>query len=143
MRQDHQVGCGGDRSGTYQYRTGGDFLSTDNGQTFNTSLGTTANDGSHTVNFPSGIQSSNARLMIKAVDNIYYDVSDAKFELDSDRIVPPAPVSTSITATDGGAVIDFSPGEDNGVPISSFEAVCSAPDTSETLFCIDLTGSRF
>lgn len=108
------------------------FLSTDNGQTFNTSLGTTTNDGSHTVNFPSGIQSSNARLMIKAVDNIYYDVSDAKFELDSDRIVPPAPVSTSITATDSGAVINFSPGEDNGVPITSYGAVCSAPDTSET-----------
>ena len=109
------------------------FLSTDNGQTFNTSLGTTANDGSHTVNFPSGIQSSNARLMIKAKGNIYYDVSDAKFDLDSDRIVPPAPVSTSISATDGGAVINFSPGEDNGVTVSSYEGVCTAPDNSETL----------
>ena len=108
------------------------LLSTDGGQTFNTSLGVTANDGSHTVNFPAGVQSSTARLMIKALGNIYYDVTDSNFDLDSDRIVPSAPTATSVAATDGGAVISFSPGADNGVPITSYEASCSTPDSSET-----------
>ena len=107
------------------------MLSTNGGLSFSTSLGTTSNDGTHTINFPAGIKSTSARLMIKAVGNIYYDVSDENFDLDSDRIVPSAPVQTSVTSTDGGAVVSFSPGEDNGVPITSYVASCSAPDSNE------------
>ena len=108
------------------------LLSTDGGQSFDTSLGVTANDGSHTVEFPAGIKSLNARLMIKAVDNIFYDVSDDNFDLDADRIVPSAPVSTSIEAINGGAVISFSPGAANGAVITGYSATCTLPDTEES-----------
>ena len=108
------------------------LLSTDGGQSFDTSLGVTANDGSHTVEFPAGIKSLSARLMIKAVDNIFYDVSDGNFDLDADRIVPSAPVSTSIEAINGGAVISFSPGAANGAVISGYSATCTLPDTEES-----------
>ena len=108
------------------------LLSTDGGQSFDTSLGVTANDGSHTVEFPAGIKSLNARLMIKAVDNIFYDVSDGNFDLDADRIVPSAPVSTSIEAINGGAVISFSPGAANGAVITEYSATCTLPDTEES-----------
>ena len=125
-----------DVAGTDQMPIGVDqvevLLSTDGGQTFDTSLGVTANDGSHTVVFPAGVKSLNARLMIKAVDNIFYDVSDSNFDLDADRILPSAPVSTSIEATNGGAIINFSPGADNGAVITGYSATCTLPDTEES-----------
>lgn len=107
------------------------LLSTDGGQNFDRSLGITANDGAHSVSFPSGLASNRARIMVKAVDNIYYDVSDSDFVLDADRVVPPAPTSASVSATDGGAVVSFSPGEDNGVSITSYSAMCIAEENLE------------
>ena len=48
--------------------------------------------------------------MIRAKDNIFYDVSDANFTLDSDKPVPPAPTGTTLTLTDGGVSISLRPG---------------------------------
>ena len=104
------------------------LLSTNGGVSFDTSLGLTDNDGLASVSFPGGIQSSSARIMIRAKDNIFYDVSDANFTLDSDKPVPPAPTGTTLTPTDGGVSIAFAPGLDNGVPVTSYEVVCSAED---------------
>ena len=73
------------------------LLSIDGGATFDRSLGTTANDGFEVITFPSGITTNSARLMLRAVNNIFYDVSDDDFVLKSDRLVPPAP--TSLVAT--------------------------------------------
>lgn len=113
------------------------LLSTDGGVSFSTTLGTTENDGLASVNFPSGIQSSSARIMIRAKDNIFYDVSDANFTLDSDKPVPPAPQETTLTPTDGGVSIAFTPGLDNGVPVTSYEASCSTEDiVNESAFSI-------
>ena len=104
------------------------LLSTNGGVSFDTSLGLTDNDGLASVSFPGGIQSSSARIMIRAKDNIFYDVSDANFTLDSDKPVPPAPTDTTLTPLDGGVSIAFSPGLDNGVPVTSYEVICRTED---------------
>lgn len=57
------------------------LFSKDNGVTFTTLLESTPNDGSETVTFPSGTVAGNgARIMVEAIDNIYYAVS-RKFAL--------------------------------------------------------------
>lgn len=51
-------------------------LSTDNGATFTVVAESTANDGSETITIPEGtVAGNNMRIMIEAVDNIYYAVS--------------------------------------------------------------------
>ena len=114
------------------------FLSTNGGVSFATSLGVTENDGLASVSFPPGIQSSTARIMIRAKDNIFYDVSDANFNLDSDKPVPPAPTDTTLTPVNGGVSVAFTPGLDNGVPITYYEVACSTEDIlDEYTYSID------
>jgi subtilisin-like proprotein convertase family protein len=102
------------------------FLSTDGGVSFDTSLGVTDNDGLASVSFPPGIRSTTARIMIRAKDNIFYDVSDENFTVDSDQPVPPAPTDTALTPVNGGVIVAFTPGLDNGVPITHYEVACRA-----------------
>ncbi len=65
-------------------------LSTDGGQTFPTVLAaSTSNDGSETITVP-GVLTTQARIKIEAVGNIFFDVSDANFSITS---TPAASVS--------------------------------------------------
>ncbi|GAB5564779.1 MAG: hypothetical protein Wins2KO_18420 [Winogradskyella sp.] len=58
------------------------LLSTDGGQTFNTVLATnTPNDGTEDIVVPS-IPAPYCRIMIEAVDNIFYAVNSASFSID-------------------------------------------------------------
>lgn len=104
------------------------FLSTNGGVSFATSLGVTENDGLASVSFPPGIQSSAARIMIRGKENIFYDVSDANFTLDSDKPVPPAPTDATLTPVNGGVSVAFTPGLDNGIPITYYEIACRTED---------------
>ncbi len=63
------------------------LLSTDNGQTFNSSLITTPNDGSETFILPDVEATSEARVMIKAVDNVYYAVNSRNFSIEKAEYV--------------------------------------------------------
>lgn len=57
-------------------------LSQDNGLTFPiTILSSTPNDGSQTITVPAGANSSQARLKVEAVGNIFYDISDVAFTI--------------------------------------------------------------
>ena len=91
------------------------YLSTDGGVTFAaTPFDSRANVGYARVTFPSGIQTSAARLMIRGQNNIFYDVSNANFSLDSDAAATPAtptPVPWSLVPTDGGAELYFADGD--------------------------------
>ena len=50
------------------------YLSTDGGVNFsNTPFATTANDGYARVSSPSGIQTNNARILLKGKDTIFFD----------------------------------------------------------------------
>ncbi len=56
------------------------LLSTDNGLTFSTPLiANTPNDGTETINIPNNINSTTCRLMVQAVDNIFYAVNSRTF----------------------------------------------------------------
>ncbi|MDQ3801006.1 MAG: M12 family metallo-peptidase [Acidobacteriota bacterium] len=64
------------------------LLSTDGGQTFPIILqdvainsDITANDGSAMVRVPNGISTTTARIKILAVENIFFDISDANFTI--------------------------------------------------------------
>ncbi|GAA4895471.1 zinc-dependent metalloprotease family protein [Flaviramulus aquimarinus] len=59
-------------------------LSTDGGATFPTTIvSNTPNDGSFNYTVPAMPDTSNARLLIEAVNNIFYDVSDFNFSISS------------------------------------------------------------
>jgi hypothetical protein len=58
-------------------------LSTDGGQTFPTVLNaSTPNDGSQSVTIPS-VATTNARIKVEAVGNIFFDISDTNFTITS------------------------------------------------------------
>lgn len=59
-------------------------LSTDNGVTFPIVLSaSTPNDGSEVLTIPNGINSTNCRVMIEAVGNLFYSVNSTKFTITS------------------------------------------------------------
>ena len=59
-------------------------LSTDNGLTFsNTLLTSTPNSGSAVVTIPTGINSSDCRIKVEAVGNIFFNVNTQKFTITS------------------------------------------------------------
>ena len=101
------------------------YLSTNDGMSFDQLIDTVDNTGSANIAFPAGIQSQQARLMIKGAGNIFYDVSDAAFQLDSDRAVPPTPVLDRVEAGDGKLTLYFNEGQTNGVVADVYEAYCA------------------
>ena len=66
------------------------YLSTDSGASYPTQISSTTNDGQQQITFPAGIQSSTARLMVRASNNIFFAVSDQDFSVDSPAAVDPA-----------------------------------------------------
>jgi subtilisin-like proprotein convertase family protein len=104
------------------------YLSIDGGQSFpSTPFATVANDGYARVNFPTGISTDNARIMVKGRDNVFFDVSDADFSLNSSLAATPevpAPKNVSGAGVDpDGIAINFSPGAGSGV--NFYDAVCA------------------
>jgi hypothetical protein len=82
------------------------LLSTDGGNTFPTELlASTPNDGSASVTLPS-TSTSQARIKIEAVGNIFFDISDANFTI-SGPAVPATPTNVQASPSpscDGEAV---------------------------------------
>lgn len=63
-------------------------LSTDGGNTFPTTLlASTPNDGSEAITVPN-VSSTTARIKVEAVGNIFFDISDANFTINSNGAVP-------------------------------------------------------
>lgn len=56
------------------------LISTDGGNTFTTLLANTPNDGSQAVTMPS-VTSTNCRIKVEAVGNIFFDISNANFSI--------------------------------------------------------------
>lgn len=66
-------------------------LSTDGGQTFPAVLSaSTPNDGLEVVTLP-GTETATARIRIEAVDNVFFDVNRANFEIATGAAPPPLP----------------------------------------------------
>ena len=103
------------------------YLSIDGGATFqSTPFVTVANDGYARVEFPSGINTDEARLMVKGRDNIFFDISAADFALNSSAAATPeVPAPENVKGSvksDTVISLDFSPGAANGV--NYYDAVC-------------------
>ncbi|WP_050381046.1 reprolysin-like metallopeptidase [Chryseobacterium sp. Hurlbut01] len=67
------------------------LLSKDGGLTFPTVLVTsTPNDGSHSYTVPGGLgNTTNARIMVKAIDNVFLNVNSQNFTINSSAVVIP------------------------------------------------------
>ncbi|MFM2392160.1 MAG: hypothetical protein RLZZ546_137, partial [Bacteroidota bacterium] len=64
------------------------LLSTDGGNTFPITLATsTPNDGSHTVTIPIGTTTNQGRIMVKSINNIFYDINNTNIT------ITPSPVN--------------------------------------------------
>lgn len=77
------------------------LLSLDGGRSFPHSLATTDNDGSHTVTLPN-IDAEAIRFQIRAIGNIFFDISDADIEIDSSAAAPGATITESGNGTSAG-----------------------------------------
>lgn len=81
------------------------LLSTDGGNTFPTTLlASTANDGSQSVTIPS-VSTTQARIKVEAVGNVFFDVSDANFTISTGGNIPPVANADSATTPVNTAVI--------------------------------------
>jgi len=110
------------------------YLSTDGGTTFGESpFAMSPNTGSAKLSFPLDINTDSARLMIKAQHNIFYDVSDADFSLNSAQAPPPEPIFLAMQPIDGGAYLYFAPGVDNDTAIDSYSGSCSTENVVTTV----------
>ena len=92
-------------------------LSTDGGITFPTELlASTPNDGSQSVTLPNSTETTQARVRVEAVGNIYFDVSDTNFTITQAGNTPPtlnvigsvstrqgSPATAAVVATIGDA----------------------------------------
>ena len=76
------------------------LMSTDGGNTFPIVLASnTANDGTETVTIPN-VVTTNGRIKVEAVNNIFFDISDADFTVTVD---PNAPTVVTVTPNTGPA----------------------------------------
>ena len=79
------------------------LLSTDGGLTFPTSLATTPNDGSHTLALPN-IDTTDVRFMVRAVGNIFFDITNANVTIATNPAAPGVSITESGGATSVGEV---------------------------------------
>jgi hypothetical protein len=100
---------------TVQWQVGGGgiaanvdiLLTTNDGATYTTLAANTPNDGSQVVNIPCGLNTSNARVRINAIGEVFFDISDGDFSITS---TPPAiAVSGTDELVDGScaAILTF------------------------------------
>jgi hypothetical protein len=81
------------------------LLSTDNGQTFPTVLAaSTPNDGAQSITVPS-ISTTDARVKVEALGNIFFDISNVKFNITPAGGQPNLKIKTLATVPGGGYVV--------------------------------------
>jgi hypothetical protein len=76
-------------------------LSTDGGMTYPFVLATTTNDGSHDLTVPQ-MDTTQARIRVEAVDNVFFDISDADITITSTSGAP----GVAIIETGGGTHLE-------------------------------------
>ncbi|GAA4939869.1 zinc-dependent metalloprotease family protein [Algibacter agarivorans] len=111
-------------------------FSTDGGLTFPTIIASnTPNDGSFTYNVPGIPNTNNARILIEAADNIFYDVCDFDFSISTEpdffiieeTLVPLACAETT-------AVFNFEYVTANGFSENTFFSASGLPGSSNVAF---------
>lgn len=105
------------------------YLSTDSGATFGFfPFATVDNNGYARVTFPADINTTTARLMLKGASNVFYDVSDQDFTLNSSATatpeIPTPDVWSLVAKPNTGARIYFGGGADTGGTANTYSSVC-------------------
>ncbi|WP_346881647.1 reprolysin-like metallopeptidase [uncultured Algibacter sp.] len=111
-------------------------LSTDGGVTFPINLATNApNNGSFSFTVPDIPDTSNARVLIEAADNIFYDVSDFDFLISSqpDFFISDA-ISTPLGCNETSVVFNFEYAAVNGFSENTVFNVSGQPAGSTVTF---------
>jgi hypothetical protein len=108
-------------------------LSTDGGNTFPMVLvDSTPNDGSQSVTLPN-IQTSTARIKVEAVGNIFFDISNTNFSIQSGTncTFSISPSSASIPATGGTG----------SITVTASDSSCASTATSNAAFITVTSGA--
>ncbi|MCW3466992.1 reprolysin-like metallopeptidase [Chitinophaga nivalis] len=118
-------------------------LSTDGGNTFNTLVASTPNDGSEVVTIPN-TPTTTARIKVEAVGNIFFDISNANFTITSGSSCasPAGLAATAITintATIGWTAVSGAVSYDVDYKLSSAATWINAA-TGTTATSVGLTG---
>ncbi|MBN8725401.1 MAG: hypothetical protein J0M03_21025, partial [Acidobacteria bacterium] len=110
-------------------------LSTDGGNTFPTILAdNTPNDGSQTVTLPN-VQTSNARIKVEAVGNIFFDISNPSFTINAGG----GPVCTfTIDPTNASFT---STGGTGNITVTASDPSCARTATSNAAFITVTSGA--
>lgn len=105
------------------------LLSTDGGLTFNEILATaTANDGAETIIIPVTLNASaQARIMVRALGNVYYAVNAADFTITSDEFSLSTNELSQEICLPGDAVYDFTYRTFNGFSTPTALSITGAP----------------
>lgn len=89
-------------------------LSVDGGYNFTYVLtNNTQNDGNETLMLPNNINSSQCRIKVEAIDNIFFDISNGNFSIIPDNIPPTAPTLTATKTTFNSTFLNFTGSTDN------------------------------
>lgn len=103
------------------------LLSTDNGQTFPIVLAdNTPNDGSETVIIPPDIETTQARIKVQPVNNIFFDINPAVFTVE---FTPPL-----LIALPDGPLLSMSPGQSADLAVEISEGSETIVPGSERLY---------
>ncbi|WP_240966083.1 reprolysin-like metallopeptidase [Pseudoflavitalea sp. G-6-1-2] len=73
-------------------------FSSDGGETYNTMIESTPNDGTESIRLPN-ISTTRARIKIEAIGNIFFDISDKDFTIESVPCLPLEPGDPVVTLT--------------------------------------------
>ncbi|MDQ3049530.1 MAG: M12 family metallo-peptidase [Bacteroidota bacterium] len=128
------------------------LLSTDGGLTFPiTVLANTPNDGSQNITVPNNPVAGNARLMVQAAGNIFFDVSNSNFTINAGPAITSQPVnvaaewgdnvSFSVTFTGSPTPsVQWQISTDGG---SNFNNIPGATNSSLNLNCVTLDMNNY
>jgi len=111
------------------------ILSADNGQNFDIVLvNDTPNDGSYELTVPN-IVTSNARLMIKASDNVFFDINESNISIQASGLTCVAPTNPEVTGvTNNSALLSWNASSSN--PADGYDYLLvtdgTVPDSSTT-----------
>ncbi len=105
------------------------LLSTDGGLTFPFVLvPSTPNDGTHTLTVPGNLgNSTNARIMVKAIDNVFLNVNSQNFTVNSSAVVVPPIPNPGTPGTPGTPGVPGTPGNPGTTPSTFFEGMMIYP----------------
>ena len=97
------------------------LLSTNGGNNWSSLIASTPNDGTETITIPTNVISSNCRIMVKALGNIFFNVNKSSFSITEPDTTPPtAPTLSAANTNSVSTVLTFTGATDN-LAVTAYE----------------------